>query len=128
MESHTGGGCHIPDYWAAAQILDADIQGSDEIPMGMKATMTSEDPTVGVPMCSTSRTGGGGIGFILKLDLPSHRFPFIGQFPPGLTCRPLMDLLIGFLSIVEILSDVPHIAYDQRMHTACVECGYRVPG
>src|SRR2546427_11860021 len=32
-KTHADGGCHLPNYWAAAQILSPDVDGSDSITM-----------------------------------------------------------------------------------------------
>ncbi len=36
---HPDGGCHIPDYWAAAQILLPDVDRANRIPMPGQATL-----------------------------------------------------------------------------------------
>ena len=37
--AHADGGCHVPDYWAAAQILLPDVDRANRIPMPAEATL-----------------------------------------------------------------------------------------
>ena len=118
----------IADYWAAAQILFADIDRSDHIPMRRKTALTFEHATVRLLACSTSGAGLRSVGLLLENYLTPKPLPLVGELPPALSECPLMELLIDFLPIIEILPNVPHVAYHKRMHASCVERGYSMSG
>lgn len=130
---HARGRCHPANYWAAAQILLPDIDGSYAISMPTEAASfvrTPEDPPLwlALPDMPTYRTGARGVVLILQSNRHATPFRFIGEQVPHMPMRPLVNLLVVGGADIVVLPDSAHIANDQRLHAFSVQRGNELCG
>jgi len=121
--SDARGGCHSPDYWAAAQILLTDIDGAYPIAMIAETARADIIPSPGFLSSATRRAGLCGIGFIMQDDIHAQAFAFVGENEACLAADHLVEFLVGFTAVVESFPDVPYVADDSRLHARVIQRG-----
>ena len=124
----SNGGCHIRNYRVATLILLTNIDGAYSVTMRQKTTATVESTTFGFVPITTFRAGGGGISFVLEDDLTTDSFPFVGDQESEPAVVPLVEFLVGSFAIVQVDTDVAHIADSERLHPSLKEGGDKGSG
>jgi hypothetical protein len=130
-EPQTTGGSHNPDYVGDAKfptILIPDIGCSYRVAVPGQATplvRTVEYAPIYSAFAPVSAPGAGTrrVGFFLQDDLHAQTLGFVGEFVSDAAMRPLMNLLVIFASNIGLLSDIAHIANDQRLHACLMQRG-----
>ncbi len=125
---HARGWCHPTNYWAAAQILLSDIDGSHAIAVPGEATLlvrTAEHPSLHTALAHMPAHGTGtrGVPLLLQGNLHAQPLGLVGEQVAHMPMRPLVDLLVVRGADIVVLPDRAHIANDQRLHAFSVQRG-----
>jgi hypothetical protein len=130
---HADGGCHVPNYWATAQILLPDVDGSHAVPMPGEPTalvgaVKNASYHLALAHLPAHRASPTGSVFILESNHHTTTFGFVGDFVAHTAKGPLMDFLIYFGANIIPLPDIPDIAYHHGLHalSTWTETGYRI--
>jgi hypothetical protein len=88
---HADGGCHIPDYWAAAQILLPDVDRANRVPMPGQATLlvraVEHAPThLALAPMPTPWARARRVGLLLQGDLHPAPLGLVGKFEADAAC------------------------------------------
>jgi hypothetical protein len=130
---HADGGCHVPNYWAAAQILLPDVDGSHAVPMPGEPTAlvgaVKHAPCyLALTDMPTHRATPTGSMLILKSNNHATSLDFVGEFVAHTAKGPLMDfLIVGGADIIP-LPDIPDIANHHRLHALSIQRGNKARG
>lgn len=130
---HANGGCHIPNYWAAAQILLPDVDSSHAVPMPGEPTAlvgaakhAPHYPALAqMPTHWASPTGSV---LILQSNHHATSLGFVGEFVAHTAKRPLVDFLVVGRADIIPLPDIPDIANHHRLHALPIQRGNKARG
>jgi len=110
-------------------ILGEYIYSANIITMRVKTTMlTSEIPTFGIDPSSTDRTGMARSPFIDRGKTDSILGQFVFHQCPDSTEGPLVDLLVGFPSLIVSLADMGGVSINHRRDSLCPAGLDKMPG
>ena len=124
---HAGGERHRPDYPArreivSAEILCSDVGLADLISVRLEAAFWAVVlPAAWLLTALALRTRLARVGFIDKLDRHPAKLRFVFDHVAQLTERPLLELLVDLRAVVEIRSDLAHIAECYRRNASLME-------
>ena len=125
---HANGGCHVPNYWAAAQILLPDVDGSHAVPMpgettALVVTVKHAPCYLALAEVPAHRASACGSMLILQSNAHAPSFGFVGKFVAHTAKGPLVDFLVVGVPNIIVLPDIAHIAYNKRLHSCLMQSG-----
>ncbi len=130
---HAYGGCHVPDYWAAAQILLPDVDGSHAVPMpgettALVGTVKHAPCYLALAEVPAYRASACASMLILQSNAHAPSFGFVGKFVAHTAKGPLVDfLVVGGADIIP-LPDIPDIANHHRLHAFLIQLRNKARG
>jgi hypothetical protein len=134
-EPQATGGSHDPDYVGDSEfptILVADVDRSHAIPVPDEPAAlvcAAEDAAHDLaPPVPALRAGTAGVRFLLQDDFHPQALGLVGQQEAHAPMRPLVYLLVIFRANIGLLSQITHVANDQRSHACLVQRGDKSRG
>ena len=130
---HANGGCHVPDYWAAAQILLPDVDGSHAVPMPGETTAlvgTVKHAPCYLALAEVPAHRASACGSMLVLQSNDHApsLGFVGKFVAHTAKGPLVDFLVVGGADIIALPDIPDIANHHRLHAFLIQLRNKARG
>ncbi len=101
-----------------SRILLTNIPASHSVAVTAEAALSVKVDATSRLRPMTLRALLGGIAFLLELQFHSGPFGFVRGVEAHLAVRPLVELLIRFFAVIEILPNVPHIADRDGLHSS----------
>ena len=126
-EPQARGRCHDADYWELTQILSADVDRAHAVAVEDEAAAlvrAAKDAALHLGAdASALRAGAGGVRLLLQEHFHAQALGLVGELLAHAAMRPLVDLLVVRMSNIRRLSEISHIANDQRSHACLLQRG-----
>ena len=124
-EPQSNGRSHNANYgdFHQSQILFANIDGSDSIPMKRETATAFVDAVFGFVPLATLGTGLRGIPLILNRHFHPQLLGLVSNHLASLPMQHLMDLLIRFFAIINRLPNISYVANHNGLHVSIFERG-----